>query len=200
MNTPKSLIPLVKCVRCFNFRQVEYIFCLVSLLCEGFLFLFHLHGRTPLDVYVHMLLLGMITATIMVGFGEIVCMNQPIYTLIRNWCLLVQGTWFWQVGAILYPTTSWMPLWDELAKQSIPRAANLFCYHLLIDFVVILVLASVMSLRLGYVTARSTGKGHTEHATHITSPVHTIEENVEMQEAETILYTTPSSTAQNTVS
>ncbi|KAF5403930.1 Transmembrane protein 45B [Paragonimus heterotremus] len=181
--------------------QVEYIFCFVALLCEGFLFLFHLHGRTPLDVYVHMLLLGMIIITIMIGFGEIACMNQPIYTLIRNWCLLVQGTWFWQVGAILYPTTRWMPLWDELAKQSIPRAANLFCYHLLIDFAVILVLASVMSLRLGCITARSTGEGHMGVATHMTRPVHTVEENVvEMQEAETVVYTIPNSTQQITVS
>ncbi|KAF6773149.1 hypothetical protein AHF37_09300 [Paragonimus kellicotti] len=82
-----------------------------------------------------------------------------------------------------------MPVWDELAKQSIPRAANLFCYHLLIDFAVILVLASAMSLRLGCVTAHSAGKGYMGDVTHMTRPVHNIEENmVEMQEAETVLY------------
>ncbi|KAF8570262.1 hypothetical protein P879_01771 [Paragonimus westermani] len=175
--------------------QVEYIFSFVALLCEGFLFVFHLHGRTPLDIYLHMVLSGAILATIMAGLGEVIQMQQPIYALMRNWFLLVQGTWFWQVGAILYPVASWMPLWDGFAKQSIPRAANLFCYHLLIDFVVILVLASVMSLRLGCITARSTVKGHTEHATHMAHPVCTAEEDmVEMQETETVLYAVPNRT------
>ncbi|KAF6768324.1 hypothetical protein AHF37_10910, partial [Paragonimus kellicotti] len=96
--------------------QVEYIFSFVALMCEGFLFVFHLHGRTPLDIYLHMLLSGMILATIMVGLSEVIHTQQLVYALMRNWCLLVQGTWFWQVGAILYPTTSWMPVWDGFGK------------------------------------------------------------------------------------
>ncbi|KAF5403929.1 Transmembrane protein 45B [Paragonimus heterotremus] len=175
--------------------QVEYIFSFVALMCEGSLFLFHLHGRTPLDIYLHMLLLGMILATTVTGLSEVIHTQQPVHALMRNWCLLVQGTWFWQVGAILYPVASWMPLWDGSAKQSIPRAANLFCYHLLINFVAMLALASVMSLRLGCVTTRSTGKRHMEDATHMTHPVRTTEGDlVEMQEDETVLYAVPNST------
>ncbi|KAG5448897.1 Transmembrane protein 45B, partial [Clonorchis sinensis] len=163
--------------------QVEYVFNFVALLSEGFLFLFHLHGRTPLDIYLHMLLLGMILLAIISGFAEVYMRDQPIYAIVRNWSILVQGTWFWQVGAILYPAASWMPVWDGISKESIPAAANLFCYHLLVDFVGIVLLASVMSLRLGRIDFRAAAKPfHTQH------PEHTIEDLSADMSTEMTLY------------
>lgn len=133
--------------------QVEYIFSFVALLCEGFLFAFHLHGRTPLDVFLHMLLLGSILISIVAGLFEVSNPDKPLFALLRCWGLLAQGTWFWQVGAILYPITYWMPKWDELANHSIPQAANLFCYHLLIDLSTIVLLAAAMSCRISRINA-----------------------------------------------
>ncbi|TGZ73803.1 hypothetical protein CRM22_001322 [Opisthorchis felineus] len=167
----------------FCTKQVEYVFNFVALLSEGFLFLFHLHGRTPLDIYLHMLLLGMILLTIICGFAEVYMRDQPIYAIVRNWSILVQGTWFWQVGAILYPVASWMPVWDGMRKESIPAAANLFCYHLLADFVGIVLLASVMSLRLGRINFRAAARPlHTQH------PEHTIEDLSADMSTEMTLY------------
>lgn len=54
-----------------------------------------------------------------------------------------------QVGAVLYPAAWWMPTWDEVAKESMPRAVNLFCYHILIDFMAVISIACGMSLIYG---------------------------------------------------
>lgn len=42
-----------------------------------------------------------------------------------------------------------MPRWNELAEESLPGAANLFCYHLLIDFMGVVLIAIVCSLQWG---------------------------------------------------
>ncbi|VDP77669.1 unnamed protein product [Echinostoma caproni] len=129
--------------------QTEFVFGLVALLAEAFLFFFHLHGRTPVDVYVHMLLAGMILVSILAGVGEVLQPRQLVWLLVRNLGILVQGTWFWQVGAVLYPAAWWMPTWNELAKESVPRAANLFCYHILIDFMAMIVIACSLNALYG---------------------------------------------------
>ncbi|CAH8523871.1 unnamed protein product [Schistosoma margrebowiei] len=127
--------------------QSEYLFHGIALWGELFLFLFHLHHRNPLDVYLHLLLTGMIILGILVSVLELLNPHEPIYGLIRSWTYLMQGTWFWQVGAILYPKTSWMPEWDQQAKQSIPAAANLFAYHMLGNFVAIILIAIPVMIR-----------------------------------------------------
>ncbi|CAH8525148.1 unnamed protein product [Schistosoma curassoni] len=127
--------------------QSEYLFHGIALWGELFLFLFHLHHRNPLDVYLHLLLTGMIILGILVSVVELLNPHEPIYGLIRSWTYLMQGTWFWQVGAILYPKTSWMPEWDQQAKQSIPAAANLFAYHMLGNSVSIILIAIPVMIR-----------------------------------------------------
>ncbi|CAH8528351.1 Transmembrane protein 45B [Schistosoma haematobium] len=127
--------------------QSEYLFHGIALWGELFLFLFHLHHRNPLDVYLHLLLTGMIILGILVSVVELLNPHEPIYGLIRSWTYLMQGTWFWQVGAILYPKTSWMPEWDQQAKQSIPAAANLFAYHMLGNSVAIILIAIPVMIR-----------------------------------------------------
>lgn len=86
---------------CLRHSQTEYVFGLVALLAEAFLFFFHLHGRTPVDVYVHMLLAGMIVLSILAGLCEMLRPHQPTWLLMRNLGILVQGTWFWQASCLL---------------------------------------------------------------------------------------------------
>lgn len=83
-----------------RFSQSEYLFHGIALWGELFLFLFHLHHRNPLDVYLHLLLTGMIILGILVSVVELLNPHEPIYGLIRSWTYLMQGTWFWQVSSI----------------------------------------------------------------------------------------------------
>ncbi|CAH8526200.1 unnamed protein product [Heterobilharzia americana] len=126
--------------------QSEFLFNMIALFAELFLFLFHLHGRSSLDVYLHLLLCGMIVLAIGISFAELVSPHEPIYGLVRNWTILMQGTWFWQVGAILYPKFSWMPTWDQTATESIPAATNLFAYHMLANFFAIILIALLVAM------------------------------------------------------
>ncbi|TNN12374.1 Transmembrane protein [Schistosoma japonicum] len=137
--------------------ESEYLFTSMALVSELFLFLFHLHGRSPLNVYLHLLLTSMIILGILISIAELLHPHEPIYGLMRSWTYLMQGTWFWQVGAILYPKTSWMPIWDQLAKQSIPAAANLFAYHMLGNFVVIIlmIILVLMYTKVGFMNAET---------------------------------------------
>ncbi|KAK4469794.1 hypothetical protein MN116_007310 [Schistosoma mekongi] len=137
--------------------QTEYLFHGIALLGELFLFVFHLHQRSPLDVYLHLLLTSMIILCVLVSIAELLHPHEPIYGLMRSWTYLMQGTWFWQVGAILYPKTSWMPIWDQAAKQSIPAAANLFAYHMLGNFVVIIlmIILVIMYTKVGFMNTET---------------------------------------------
>nr|CAH8842228.1 unnamed protein product [Trichobilharzia regenti] len=128
-------------------RESEYLFNMIALLGEFFLFMFHLHGRSPLDIYLHLLLAGMIVLAVGISLAELMAPREPVYGLMRCWTYLMQGTWFWQVGAILYPKFSWMPTWNENAIESLPAAANLFAYHMLANLFAIIVIVFIVMIR-----------------------------------------------------
>ncbi|CAH8526233.1 unnamed protein product [Heterobilharzia americana] len=119
---------------------------MLALFGELFLFLFHLHGRSPLDTHLHLLLVGMMLVAIVMLIFELLIPHESIYGLVRCWTFLMQGTWLWQVGAILYPKFSWMPTWDQTATESIPAATNLFAYHMLANFFAIILIALLVAM------------------------------------------------------
>lgn len=135
----------------------DYLATFLAITTEGILFVFHLHGRTPADIYVHTILIYAVLLTIAVGTYEAVNLRSHIAGLLRSILIILQGTWFWHVGAILYPPVSWLPVWDELAVESIPRAANVFCQHVLLVFACVLLTATVMGYGLRNPPARLKG-------------------------------------------
>ncbi|CAL8108709.1 unnamed protein product [Calicophoron daubneyi] len=140
---------------------------------------------TPVDTYVHMLLAGVIIVQIASNIVELFCPDKPVFALIRIWGYLVQGTWFWHVGAILYPAASFMPIWDEYLKESAVGVCNLFCYHLLIDFAAIIVFAIPMSLRLGRMDA-SKANSRMEFMGRISRPSEEVQPSTVREEAHVI--------------
>lgn len=67
------------------------------LFLAGFLFLYHLHGRSMLDVHVHQLLLFAVFGEALVAFLEVFHRGNIILELLRCTLTLLQGSWFWQV-------------------------------------------------------------------------------------------------------
>lgn len=63
----------------------------------GFLFLYHLHGRTMLDVHVHQLLLYAIFGSAAVAFLEVFHRGNILMEMLRCTLTMLQGSWFWQV-------------------------------------------------------------------------------------------------------
>ncbi|CAL1593474.1 unnamed protein product [Knipowitschia caucasica] len=113
---PLPLDRLVLCLAFFN---------------EGFLFLYHLHGRSLLDVTLHQLLLYPVFAQALVAFLEVFHRGNVILELMRSALTVLQGSWFWQIGSVLYPP--WGPHWDQDDHSSVMFVVMCFSWHLMVS-------------------------------------------------------------------
>ncbi|XP_077493150.1 transmembrane protein 45B-like [Amblyomma americanum] len=109
----------------------DYATLLLAVTVEGLLFHFHLHGRPHLDVLIHTLLVYTVAA-------EAACIifetNKPRSTLAslgRAFFCLLQGTWFWQVGFILYSPLPGEPSWDVHSHDDMMLATTIFTWHMI---------------------------------------------------------------------
>ncbi|XP_072294527.1 transmembrane protein 45A [Eucyclogobius newberryi] len=96
---------------------------------EGFLFLYHLHGRTMLDITVHQLLLYVIFGQALIAFLEVFHRGNVILELLRSALTIVQGTWFWQIGFVLYPPRG--PQWNLKDHSTVMFVVMCFSWHLM---------------------------------------------------------------------
>ncbi|KAJ0032121.1 hypothetical protein NQD34_002202 [Periophthalmus magnuspinnatus] len=111
---PLPLDRLMLCVAFFN---------------EGFLFLYHLHGRAMLDVMVHQLLLYAIFGQALIAFLEVFHRGNVILELMRSALTILQGSWFWQIGFVLYPPRG--PQWDLKDHSNVMFVVMCFSWHLM---------------------------------------------------------------------
>jgi len=87
----------------------------LALFIEGYLFFFHLHGRSLVDIRVHVLLVLMVWPSSVVAILETFFINNRktlhILEMFRSVTVFAQGLWFWQVAYILYPPNGmpWYP-------------------------------------------------------------------------------------------
>ncbi|XP_064602003.1 transmembrane protein 45B-like [Liolophura sinensis] len=122
-------------------RNTEYVTLAMAFMVEGLLFKFHLHGRSQLDVLVHTLLLYVVYACIISVIVEMKYRYSILSPLARAYFLLIQGTWFWQVGFILYnPSPNAVP-WKADDHGELTLVTLLFAWHALADFIILLVTA-----------------------------------------------------------
>lgn len=125
--------------------DMDYVSMLMALMCEGLLFKFHLHGRTDLDVLLHTLLLYVIGAAIIALIVEIKYRHNILAALSRAYFLLLQGTWFWQVGWILYPPFESSARWDEEDHEQMMIATMMFAWHASAVLLVMLAMGGVVA-------------------------------------------------------
>ena len=116
----------------------DYITMALAVASEGLLFKFHLHGRTDLDVLVHTLLVYTLLVSTITVLVEMKFRHSIMAALSRAYFTLVQGTWFWQTGWILYPPFPWSFVWDEENHGQIMVATTIFIWHLAINFMIII--------------------------------------------------------------
>ena len=114
-------------------KFLDYAYGLLGYTVECFLFAFHLHGRDALDIHVHTLLVHSILGCILCTALEIWRPTQILFTYGRIAFTMLQGTWFWQVGFVLYPPTD-DPLyhWDPNDHSTIMTITMLFCWHIML--------------------------------------------------------------------
>jgi len=126
------MMGLVELLRYFSWPippSTEYISAILAIGVEGLLFSWHLHGRTPMDVQLHQLLLYAIYASIFAAATEMCLKREPLAALARAFFTCLQGSWFFQAGTILYPPGAW-PSWDEESHGQMMVVTMLFVIHM----------------------------------------------------------------------
>lgn len=90
---------------------------------EGYLFYNHVHGRSPLDTKIHLLITLVCVSTALVWIVTFFMENKRkifILDIIISILVFAQGTWFWHVAIILYGKHPWTgsPALDEHMHDS----------------------------------------------------------------------------------
>ena len=114
-------------------KFIDYVYGILGYSVECFLFAFHLHGRDILDVHVHTLLVIAILGCIIFAILETIYADQILLTYGRIAFTLLQGTWFWQVGFVLYPPTENPAYhWDLNDHNNVMTITMIYCWHLML--------------------------------------------------------------------
>ncbi|XP_054482131.1 transmembrane protein 45B [Anoplopoma fimbria] len=125
----------------------------VALFVEGFLFYYHVHMRPPLDAHIHSLLLVAVFAGSASTMLEVFIRDNIILELLRGCLFILQGSWFYQIGFVLYPLSG--PEWDLTLHDNIMFITMCFCWHLAVALLLVACISSVVWFTL----KRFSGRG-----------------------------------------
>ena len=110
-------------------EKTDYAVAAMAFSVEWILFSHHLHGRRMLDVHVHTLLLYVVAACVLATILEAKYSKSIYVAQARAFFVLLQGTWFWQVGFMLY-SPSWHPIgWETNNPEHVMLATMVFTWH-----------------------------------------------------------------------
>ncbi|XP_045124180.1 transmembrane protein 45B-like isoform X1 [Portunus trituberculatus] len=113
---------------------------------EALLFFYHLHGRTAMDVQVHTLLFFVVVACAVSVVLEMCYKDNVVPALCRAYFILLQGTWFYQIGFILYPPVG--RAWSQEDHRQMMLVTLLFAWHNATVFVAMVLTGTLVYLRV----------------------------------------------------
>ncbi|XP_001187085.3 transmembrane protein 45B-like [Strongylocentrotus purpuratus] len=114
---------------------------------EGFLFYYHTHGRSPLEIHLHSMLVFAIFVCFLAAAAEVWSREDILIRLIRILFTLVQGTWFFHLGIVLYKPPSGEP-WDGEDHLNVMFTTVMFTWHILIGMLVLFLVYGITKLTL----------------------------------------------------
>ena len=129
--------------------NIQYCFLILAFGVEGLLFRFHLHGRSDLDVHVHTLLVYCIVFCVIALCIEMRFRHQAISLAVRAFSVLLQGSWFIQLGFILYSPFRENSSWDPENHEQIMLVTLIFAWHIVGNVLLVLVTALVVRCLCG---------------------------------------------------
>ncbi|XP_072885706.1 transmembrane protein 45B [Hemitrygon akajei] len=100
----------------------------LAVFMEGFLFYFHVHNRPPLDMHIHSLMLTAVFGGSFIIMMEVFLRDNIVLELFRTSLAILQGTWFWQIGFVLYPPGGG-PEWNVNDHENVMFVTLCFCWH-----------------------------------------------------------------------
>jgi len=126
-------------------QDIQYFIGCLSFTVEAVLFKFHLHGRTEMDILIHTLLLYVVYANVLFIIAEIRYRNSINVALARAYSVLLQGTWFWQAGFLLYNPLPGAVPWEGDNHEQMMVVAMMFAWHMAGVFVVMMSIGAVVA-------------------------------------------------------
>ncbi|XP_034370617.1 transmembrane protein 45A isoform X2 [Arvicanthis niloticus] len=99
-----------------------------AIFVEAFVFYNHTHGREMIDIFVHQLLVFTTVLAGVVAFMEFLTKNNILLELLRSSLIILQGTWFWQIGFVLYPPNG-SATWNLSDIGNKMFLSMCFCWH-----------------------------------------------------------------------
>ena len=143
MTMPFALTALIQIAIHYGVKlpdDIEYAALALSYFIEGFLFTFHLHGHSSVDVQTHILLIIAIGGCVLFTLLEMGDRCQILYKYGRILFTCLQGTWFVHIAFILNPPSSSKSFeWIPEAQGNLVALASLFSWHILLISVFLLV-------------------------------------------------------------
>lgn len=106
---------------------LDYMTAILGFSMEGFLFVWHLHGRSEIDVQVHTFLLYLIVLSAALTLAEYLCRENVLFGLGRSFATFLQGTWLCQIGFILNNPIgeAWPNTHDQLTLNTVVFTAHI---------------------------------------------------------------------------
>jgi hypothetical protein len=109
--------------------DLDYVCSILAFTVEGLLFAFHLHGRGTLDIRVHVLMVLVVAGCVLSSCAEMKFRRSVLAALARSFFTLVQGSWFWHVGFILYPPVPWVFHFEQENHMQLMLVTAMFTWH-----------------------------------------------------------------------
>ena len=150
--------------------NIDYLFAIMAIFNEGFLFANHLHGRSILDIKLHMCLVVSIGACFVATVIELVMDKSDVRPAIfRCVCHLWQGTWFYHIAFVLYPPFPGVHSWQTDSHSNAMITVSFFMIHLAFNVIFVFIISICVYLKekknsnAKYKKPTSSSNGHQHH-------------------------------------
>jgi hypothetical protein len=127
--------------------NIDYLFAIMAIFNEGFLFANHLHGRSILDVKLHLCLVVSIGACFLATVIELFMDKSDVRPAIfRCVCHLWQGTWFYHIAFVLYPPPGFHA-WETDNHANAMITVSFFMVHLAFNVIFVFIISILVYLK-----------------------------------------------------
>ncbi|XP_071963259.1 transmembrane protein 45A-like [Antedon mediterranea] len=125
------------------------VFLAFAFFIECTLFSFHLHGRSALNIRMHVIQVIMVFLCLLFTLGEIWLPKDDVLPWLRIWATFIQGSWMLQIGCTLYhPLSDYS--WDEDDHLNVKFFSMIFAWHCMLAIIVIIVQIIAMKITLRF--------------------------------------------------
>jgi Na+-transporting methylmalonyl-CoA/oxaloacetate decarboxylase gamma subunit len=133
-------------------KHIDGVAGCLAFISEALLFYFHGHTRDPVEVQLHVFLVLAILGTVVCGITEILQQDKQVYpTLMRAYFTVLQGSWFYTTGFLLYDP--FHGHYDASEDPDPHRTLMLVAYYFVLHMGVILALLLLLAV-LAYRTSQ----------------------------------------------